>query len=206
MASRYQKGLSIKQILSWDYDVFDSLNEKQLRGAVTVMVSAANKRLKAMERAGEKSPAYRAVQKSAGVDSGARFSVAGKSFSELRSTYTQLTGFLTHKTSTLSGWKKVKSETVKEIKKVGNIELSPDEWDDFWEAYDKLEDLDPDAQLRYIKYDVFKAISDAMSDKSKSPEDIAIELGGKVNSLYENKQKLQQAFESGGVSELFDGQ
>ena len=200
------KGMTVNKILAMDYDAFDNLNEIQLRAAVRVMVSAANKRLSAMEKKNERSPAYRAVQKSMGVEHGGRFSVKGKSFSEMRTEFTQLTGFLTHKTSTLTGWKEVKKQTIKALEEKADIFLEPEQWDRFFETFDKLEDLDSNVNLRSLKYDVMQLISDAIDDDSKSPDDIALELQDDVKDAYERNESLQDAFESGGVSALFESQ
>ena len=196
---------TVKQILSWDYDIYDNLDERALKSAVTTMVSAANKRLRSMEKAGEKSPAYRAVMKSMDVDRGGRFTVKGKSFSQLRTDYVKLTEFLTHKTSTLTGWKKVKRETRKELEKQ-DVTFSDEEWNDVWDAYEKLEDLDPEIEMKSIKYDVLKLISDKVRESDLSSDEIAVKLKGKAKKLYEKNQQLQGDFENGGVSELFDMQ
>ena len=158
-----------------------------------------------MEKVGEKSPAYRAVMKSMNVDRGGRFSVKGKSFDQLRTEYVKLTGFLSHKTSTLTGWKKVKKETRKELEK-NDVTFTDEEWNDVWDAYEKLEDLDPEIEMKSIKYDVLKLSSDKVRENDLPPDEIAVKLKGKAKKLYEKNQQLQSGFENGGVSELFDMQ
>ena len=190
-------GYTIQDILNMDEFALTHLDEKQLRLIARQLADTANKRIKAMEAAHEKSPAYRGV-----IKSGGKFGTKGKSYSDLQSEVSRELQFLKHKTSTLRGWKQVKNETIDTIEKFG-ISLTEDEWQDFWEAYDKLSELDPDVKLETIKYDVFKEIHSRMEDKTKSPEDIATSMKKEVNKLYAKRKKLEKQRKSGGVSKYF---
>lgn len=190
-------GYTVQDILNMDEYALTHLDEKQLRPIVRQLADTANKRIKAMEAAHEKSPAYRGVIKSGGA-----FGTRGKDYSGLQSEVSRELQFLKHKTSTLKGWNKVKSETIQTIEHFG-ISLTPDEWEDFWDAYDKLSELDPDVKLETIKYDVFKEIHSRMEDKSKSPDDIATSMKKEVNKLYAKRKKLEKQRKSGGVSKYF---
>lgn len=201
MASHARKskitGMSLQEILNMDEADFKKLNEKQLRPIVKQLGMAANRRISALERAGEKSPAYRGV-----MNWGGKFSEKGKNLNQLRSEASRELAFLKHKTSTLKGWQKVKSETIDTIEKFG-FTLTKEEWDDFWESYEKLAEGDPSVRLESFKYDIFKEIHSAMKDKSKSPEEIAEGLKGEVSKTYERNKQLEQQRKSGGVSQHF---
>lgn len=190
-------GYTVQQILDMDEYALTHLDEKQLRPIVRQLADTANKRITAMERAHEKSPAYRGV-----IKSGGKFGTKGKSYSDLQSEVSRELQFLKHKTSTLSGWETVKSETIDTIEKFG-ISLTKEEWEDFWEAYDKLAEQSPDVKMETIKYDVFKEIHSRMDDKTQSPEDIATGMKKEVNKLYAKRKKLEKQRKSGGVSKYF---
>lgn len=197
MAINKRTGFTVQDILNMDEFALTHLDEKQLRPIVRQLADAANKRIKAMEKSGEKSPAYRGVMKSGG-----KFSTGGKDYSALQKEVSRELRFLKHKTSTLSGWKKVKEETAEKIEQFG-FSLEKEEWSDFWDAYDKLSELDPDVKLESIKYDVFKEIHSRMDDKSKSPEDIATGMKKEVKRLYEERKRTEEQRKSGGVSKYF---
>lgn len=201
MASKNKKtGYTVQDILNMDEYVLTHLTPEQLKPIVSQLANTANKRIKAMERAHEKaSPAYRGVIKSGGT-----FGVKGKSYADLQSEVKREIRFLKHKTSTLSGWKQVKQETITKLESQG-IEFTKEQWDDFFEAYDKLVERVPDAEINNIKYDVFKEITAMMEDKANSPEDIALELESKVNKVYKENKKLEKQRKSGGVSRYFKG-
>lgn len=201
MAKRSRKtSYTVQDILNMDEYALTHLTPEQLKPIVSQLANTANKRIKAMEKAHEKSsPAYRGVMKSGGT-----FGVKGKSYADLQKEVSREIRFLKHKTSTLTGWRQVKQETISKLESQG-IEFTKDQWDDFFEAYEKLAELDPDADLNNIKYDVFKEILSKMEDKSKSPEDIALELESRVNTVYERNKNLEKQRKSGGVSEYFEG-
>ena len=95
-------GLTIENILSMDIDKFNKLKEPDLKKIVGRLVSAANKRIRRMESAGIESPALSGVKRSGGT-----FSVKDKNLDQLRSEYARAKRFLTSKTSTIKGAKKV---------------------------------------------------------------------------------------------------
>lgn len=113
------KGLSIKDIINLDWEDVSKLTRKELSQITSRLVSAANKRLRRLERSdyiGE-SPAYRSVIQRTGES---RFTVKGKSHGKLERTFKETKHFLNLKTSTLSGYKKVIRNVKETIKtKIG---------------------------------------------------------------------------------------
>lgn len=195
-----KRATTLQDILSVDFDTWNSWDDKPLREKTTILISAANKRISAMEKAGEKSPAYRQVMKSGG-----KFSISGKSFAEVKDEYSRVKTFLEHSTSSVRGWKKTKRDTIKSLKKkIPGLELTESEFNDLFEAYEKLVELDENAESRNLKYDVIKEISERMEDKSVSPDDIANAMKKQMTKLYERNKQYEQDFSNGGVSEYFE--
>ena len=187
-------GLSVNDILNMDIDTFNKLNEKDLRKVVGRLVSAGNKRLRNFEKTGESSPATRYVKKSGGY-----FSTKGKDLNSLRSEYARAKNFMLSKTSTKTGYKKVKKETAKNLLKKG-LKISPEQLDDILKAYEKLKELDPSVSEKSLKYTVLQQISEEMENTIKSPEEIATTLMNRVSELYEKTQGGVY----GGVSGFFE--
>lgn len=189
-------GMSIQDILNMDADTFNKLDVSDMRKVVGRLVSAGNKRLRSFERAGESSPAVRHVAKSGGV-----FSTRGKGLNALRSEYTRAKNFLQSRTGTRSGWKKVKKDTTKALKKQG-VDVSPEQFDDLWKAYEDLKELDPEVATKKLKYTVLTDVSNMLDDKATSPEEIAVELHSKLDLIYEQRAELEN--DVGGVSGFFE--
>jgi hypothetical protein len=95
-------GLTVENILNLDVN---TLGEKDLRAVATRLVSASNKRVRRLAKTpgGKLSPAYARIEKR-----GRMFSVKGKDISGLRAEMAQMRSFMRLKTSTVTGWKKVK--------------------------------------------------------------------------------------------------
>lgn len=189
-------GLTISDVINMDSDVFNKLSEKNLRKVTGRLVSAANKRLRSFEIAGERSPATRQVEKSGG-----KFSTRGKNLNELRAEFVRAKGFLEARTSTRKGWNAVKRETMKALKGHG-VDVNSNQFDSMWESYEKLKELSPEVQNKNLKYKVLYDITNMMNDKDASPEDIAFELESKLDDIYTQQEELTQ--DADGVSGFFE--
>lgn len=106
------KGLSIQDIIDMDWRDINKLNERELRGLSMRLNSAANKRLRRLEKSGmdEWSPAYSHIKKSGGD-----FSVKGKDTKvAIKNEIQRASDFLRSKTSTDKGTKEYR-ENVSDI-------------------------------------------------------------------------------------------
>lgn len=100
------KGLSIQDIIDMDWKDISRLNTQELKQLSMRLNSAANKRLRRLEKSGqaEWSSAYSHIQKSGGD-----FSIKGKETkAQIKSEIQRASNFLTAKTSTAAGTKKYK--------------------------------------------------------------------------------------------------
>ena len=115
-------GLSIGDIMNIDIDTFNKLGAQDLRRITSRLVSAGNKRIRALEKKGITSPAYRSIGESG------KFSVKmpkglnkQQIANKLRQEYSRVRSFLSKKTSTIRGYneyvKDVKEEISKSIEK-----------------------------------------------------------------------------------------
>lgn len=192
----YVSGKSTQQLLSMSSTEFSSLSASELRQVVRRLADTANKRLQSFDRAGELSPAVRAAQQSGG-----RFSTAGKDINALRAEFVRERQFLESKTGTRSGWEKVQTATTKALKDRG-VDVTPAQFDQLWQSYEKLKEMSPEVENKKLKYRVLRDIADMMDDESMSAEDIAEELQSKLDLIYEQQEEMSN--EGGGVSDFFD--
>lgn len=201
MARKYKQpsivsGMSVQDILNMDIDTFSKLNTSDLRKVVGRLVSAGNKRLRSFERAGESSPATRHVAKSGGA-----FSTKGKDLNALRAEYTRAKNFMQAKTGTRKGWKQTKKETIQGLKKQG-VEMTENQFDDVWKAYEDLKELSPEVANRGLKYSVLKDVADMVTDTDKSADEIATAIHDNLSQIYEEQAGLNNGVD--GVSGFFE--
>lgn len=190
------KGKSVNDILNMDYQVFNKLTEREMRQAVHQLSSAANKRLKVFEKAGDSSPAIRYVNQSGG-----KFSTKGKNLNALRSEYMRAKKFLESRTSSRREWNRVKKDTVSTLKSKYNINISKENFDKFWKSYEKLKEISPEVSIKSLKYITLKNISSMVND-NVTEEDIANLINSQLTEAYEELENLDM--DEGGVSKFFE--
>ena len=189
-------GMSIQDILNMDNATFNKLTESEMRKVVGRLVSAGNKRLRSFERAGERSPATRHVEKSGGA-----FSTKGKDLNALRAEYTRAKNFMQAKTGTRKGWTKTKRETIEGLRKQG-VEMSEKQFENVWKAYEDLKELSPEVANRGLKYSVLKDVANMVTDENKSADEIATALHENLSQIYEEQARLDHDVD--GVSGFFE--
>ena len=136
------KGLSIKDILNMDFADIQKLSRKELAQVTSRLVSASNKRLKRLEQSdfiGE-SPAYRYAKSRKDTTDDVRFSVKGKIQGQLQRTFTEAKHFLSLKTSTLAGYKKVIQNIKETIKEKTGREISSIDVSKLYDALHKAQE------------------------------------------------------------------
>lgn len=177
---------TIKELINLDITDVQRMNRRELAAAVSTLASAANKRLKRLERSdvGELSPAYQKAQKR-----GQRFSVAGKNINQLRNEYKDVTQFLKLKTSTVTGWKNVRNET---YSRIGGDFTSEAQEKRFWEIYRKLESEMFGAVQAYGSTETQRLLRKEMVLGERRSNDALIEA--MIVRLDEEYEKQQSSF------------
>lgn len=189
-------GKSVKDILNMEYNEFNKLSMSDLRKVTGRLVSAGNKRLRSFEKANESSPAYREVARSGGS-----FSTKGKDLNALRSEFTRAKNFLQSNTGTIRGWTETKKNTIRELKKQG-VNISENDFNNLWSAYEDLKELSPEVANRALKYSTLSEIANRVKDGNLSPEEIAQKVNSKLSEIYEERTALENDVD--GVSGFFE--
>ena len=191
------KGKTVEDILRMDQADWARLNRSDLAKAVRILSAAANKRLKAFEAAGEYTPASQAAKRSGGS-----FSTKGKNRNQLQHEFARAKSFLTAETSTLKGWKAVKQRTIDTFERQTGVRIPYDKFNDFWAAYEKLRDLDPDIVNRAIKYQVMDDLVQKLLD-GQDVDKIVADMHSRISQIYE---ETQEHGGNGGTAKYFSGQ
>lgn len=160
----------VQRVLNTDIQKFESMTRAELAHEVSILASAANKRIKRLESQGYNTPAVLYTKRQGG-----NFSVKGKNKTQLLNEMKRAKGFLGAKTSTISGAKESISSMNKIISKqiateqarqkamqskdysaeievpeeFEMVELSKEQMDEYWRAIDRLREMHP-AQFNAI--------------------------------------------------------
>lgn len=119
---RQTKQTSVKQILNMSSKQISKLSDAELRKMVVIANSAANKRIKRAESAGLTSGVIDRAKENG------KFSVKGvQNRVQLENAFTNVKNFLSAQTSSVAGIKKQQRKMFKNLAKIVNKELPPEE-------------------------------------------------------------------------------
>lgn len=177
------------KLLEMDVADFNRMKKSELKQAVRTLAYSANRRLREFAEAGEESPATRYAEESGGF-----FTGRGKdTVNELRTEFMRAKGYLTAKTSTLEGWTETRSQTVESLQESGvkNIEdLTDEQYDIMWKAYERLKENNPEIASKQFKYSVLNEIASMATDRRRTPASIARAMASRLDELYEREESL----------------
>ena len=194
MAKYSTKGMTVDSILNMDNKTFNSLDLNALKAVTSKLNSAANKRITRLEEKGVNSPALASVQASGG-----RFSTKNKTLNELRSEYARAKNFMNLKSSSVTGWKQVRRETIQILRRKG-IDVNMENFDEVIRIYERLKELDPSVTNKRFKYLVMEETSKL--DSSMSFNQKLEVMRQNLTSLYEEQAEMNNEINS--VSEFFE--
>ena len=187
--------MKITDIMNLDWDTVARMKRPELSKIVSSLASAANKRIRRFERAGEISPATRYAEKAG------KFSVAGKNVNQLRSEYSRAKTFLQEKSSTLREWKVTKKETVNTLRSMG-VNIPDEEVSDVMKVYGKLKQEFPDIAESNIYAPAIQEIYDRLN-AGDDPDAIIDAAKKQMIQGYEHRERENYDYITGGVSDFF---
>ena len=184
-------GKSVNQLVHLSATQIKGYDRQNLARIVTKLNSAANKRVTRLEKAGYNTPAMRTAK----VDKGQRFSVAGKNLKQLRAEYIRVSGFLKADTSTKKGYKgflkKIQKAFSDKGVKIGG--KGSNDTQDFIQMetkiYDWLKEKSPIIEESGYKYEAMKMISEYVSQDNLSESSIKRRMAKWVKEVYEEEQR-----------------
>lgn len=180
------KGLSIDEIMNMD---LSSMGEKDLKTIANRLVSASNKRVRRLESSniGKESPALMDISKRGG-----KFSVKGKSFNQIRNEVANMRNFLSKKTSSVSGFKKVRKQVEKRI----GGKMTNEQSSDFWSNYRKLEELQGGLFKELDSTTIQRELYQTMYVKNSTDTigDMVERLNNMYNDIYDDEDYDEDEF------------
>lgn len=168
----------IDDILNIDINDLNRMTKKQLSTVVSRLSKLANQRIHRLEQTetGILSPAYHHIEKR-----GENFGVKDKTLNQLRNEYTDVKKFLNMKTSTVSGWNKVRKETYNRI----GVNFEGIDEKRFWNLYRKLEELDYGSVQNVGSTTTQRMLRQEMEQNSGDDDDILSVMEKRLTGEYE---------------------
>lgn len=177
------KRMSIKKILNMNIEEFNKLTKDDLSVINKKLRVQSNRRIERFEKHDIYSPAYYSYIK--GDSKSNEQTIQG-----MRAEFRRNKNFLQSETSTLKGYKEYRSKIINSLSEEG-IELSNRQYDNFFEVYDKLVELDKTIAERGFKYNIMKSIGSYIEDeKIIDIDNVVEEMYKKINDIYEKNQQI----------------
>ena len=184
-------GMSISDILDLSQADISRLSRSDLAKVTSRLASAANKRIKrAVGTEYEKTVKDRA--------GGSNFSVKGKNQGQLQGEFARARQFLTSKTSSVTGAKKVLENAMKRIGAPDAETASK-----LWGVYNRVKEMYPDLVTRLGSDRIQQMIR---QENIQDPEELILSLQERIENEYEGLEEEYQAEESSfdAFSDFFD--
>lgn len=204
-------GLSVQDVLRMDPDEFENMEESDVRKLVGRLVSAGNKRLRNFEKRGETSPAYDRA-----MESGGKFSTAGKSLEELQEEFARARAFLKSESGSVRKWaktQKIWSEMAEKnlASRRGEQGEEIDRDKLKWELFEKLRKKDPNFTAKKMKYNAIETVEvliDKYTNEGIDPRILKSDyyvskLRKDIYKVYEEQEALNNEFDA-TVSDFFN--
>lgn len=165
------------------------MNRNEMASMVSVLASAANKRIKRLENAGQPI-----------TDTWKKFSVAGKSRTELMKEFTRVKNFLSSEQLSLSGQKRVQKRVAeaiankkKDVSKMQDFLSDKKQFDKFWRAYEMLKETNPIIANKQYKYLILKEQTKFLQENPRSRKStIHKHMQELVTSTYKLEQEDEE--------------
>lgn len=202
---------NVKKLLEMDYNAIVELSRKEnidsLRSVVKSLANTANRRIRELtsDEVGKFSPAY-ARLKDSGINKFNTKAYSEMGTNKLMEEFRTLKKFLTAKTSTVSGWKKVRIKIGERTgaKKLFGIERksarSAAIWQNrekrFWQLYNRLVDNFGAiiTQLDSNRIQEMLSKIQLKRNQAKSDDDISMAMTVYIDNLYRDKEFNDDAY------------
>lgn len=191
------KGLKVSDIIDMDWDSLNKLSGKELKQLTSRLVSASNKRIKRLEQTklGKSSFAYQSVE-----ERGRKFSVRGKNTNQIKQEFKLASNFMKMKTSTVSGWKKYRSELEQRTASATSgesMDWSARTWSKYWKVVRRFDETHRGTYKKGDSDRIQRMIREIMesSDKRKSADSFQRMIEDEYESMYESDESDYDDFD-----------
>lgn len=183
-----QKGKTLLALKRVDVS---KLTEKNIQPYITAARKQIQSSVRTWNKKQYKSPAFYALADATGGKM--KFAFKGASLNLKKSMLAKAIAYLTMESRTVKGWEKIKKKNVKAVNKKlhlkGRDKFTPDEYDKFYTAFQKLTQLNPNVKNLSYKYDVFATLLEEMlADPKKTSDELAVEMMDEIAGIIEQKE------------------
>ena len=202
---------TVDSLIDMDYNTLVKLsrsdNVEQLRSVVKQMTQVANRRINNLmkDEVGKYSPALKPLR-DAGMKKFTTKGLNNRSTNDLMHDYSQLKKFLKAKSSTISGWKEIRTSISKRTgaKKLFQNEFKSERsakiWHNrearFWKLYNKLQDNYGGVLTELDSNRIQEVLQkvQTMRNSAKSDEDISMAMTVYIDNLYKDRSFNDESF------------
>lgn len=182
----FVKGKKVEDLLQLD---FNTLTPGQQKAVLKRAVDAANKRAKAMEKAG-----YTGLKVMQSYMNVGKFTTAGKNTQqELAKEYARTRQYLTTQSGSIKEYRKIRKNTLKTLHEKG-ITATEDSYDRFFAAWETLKDMNPNIEAGRFKYTYMQEVSIRIAD-GMTLEDTIQDMQNQLSAIYERQARLERMFD-----------
>lgn len=171
----------------------EKLNAESIKEVARSAQNLANKAYRRWEEKEFRSPAYYGMKKSGGL-----ISFRGKEdLKEQKKELARAVRFLTDRSRTVAGWNEIKKENTeivndKVFKQSGENQLSPDDYDRFYTAFEKAAEINPNIETENYKYNVMDALLEELDNYAKDVDELAVDLADQFPQIYEDTKDVDE--------------
>lgn len=186
----------VKDILQMDWKSIASMTRQELAKTVSSLASAANKRLRRFESAGEYSSVYHTAMEKGD------FSVKGKNINQLRSEFVRAKDFLESQTGSLKQWRAVKADTIKSVEYETGVQIEMQDFEDFIKIYGEAAREFEDARRQSNSTSMIAQAYQKYKE-GQTEDQIKDFVRGAYISAAEKAERENAEFDRGGVSGFY---
>lgn len=175
------KGKSTDQLLNMTAQEFADMakNVSHLRAVVSRISSAANKRLRALEKAEIKSPAYDESR-------GKKFSTSGLNEAQLKAEFLRAKQFMSSRTSTVKGAREWREKWRKELEDAG-IPTSEEQASKLHSVISRLYDISPAMHDKDFYYEMYQRVEQTINDEPLlTVDELTEKFASEIEDIYYN--------------------
>lgn len=202
---------TVDSLIDMDYNALVKLsrteNVDMLRSVVKQMTQVANRRINNLmkDEVGKYSPALKPLH-DAGIEKFTNKGLSNRSTNDLMHDYSQLKKFLKAKSSTISGWKEIRSNIAErtgakklfqnEFKSQRSAKIWHNREARFWKLYNKLQDNYGGVLTELDSNRIQEVLQkvQTMRNQAKSDEDISMAMTIYIDNLYRDRSFNDEAF------------
>lgn len=173
------KGKSTDALLNMTAQEFADMakNVSHLRAVVSRVASAANKRMRSLEKAGINSPAFAEAR-------GKRFSTAGMNEAQLKAEYLRARQFMSSPTSTVKGAKAWREKWQKELADSG-IPSTEEQAEKLHSVMSRLYDISPAMHDKDFYYEMLSRVEQTINDEPMlGIDDLTEKFNAQIEDIY----------------------